>query len=93
MKITENTWEEQAAANMAKEIAKEIDFGIMKELLQFKYEFNFKDHSGLNAINIDPSIMENWCARNCKAGFIHNNGIHWCFKSQRDLNWFKLRWL
>jgi hypothetical protein len=87
------TIEEEMANRMANEIAKEIDFGILKELCQFNYEFNFKEHRGVTAINIDPSIMENWCASNCKDGFIHNNGIHWCFKSERDLNWFKLRWL
>ena len=87
------TLEEEMAGRLAKEIAAEIDFGIIKELLAYKYEFNFKEHTGLNTINIDPSIMNNWCKSNCKDGFIHNQGLYWCFESERDLNWFKLRWL
>ena len=87
------TLEEEMATRLAKEIAEDIDFGIMKELLAYKHEFSFKEHISLNAINMDPSIMNNWCKSNCKDGFIHNKGLHWCFESERDLNWFKLRWL
>ena len=85
--------EEEMANRLAKEIAEDIDFGILKELCDFKYEFSFKDQLGINTVNMDPSIIEGWCASNCKDGFIHNKGLHWCFKSEQDLNWFKLRWL
>lgn len=88
-----NSIEEEMASRLAKEIAEDIDFNIIKDLLAYEYEFDFKEHTGLNTINIDPSIMNNWCKSNCKDGFIHNRGLYWCFESERDLNWFKLRWL
>lgn len=85
MKITENTWEEQAAKQMADDIDREILWGMLEGMgwVRVMLPTLVDNH---NAIDITY-----WLEDNCKESF-ERSGRDFIFKNTKDANWFKLRW-
>jgi len=85
MKITENTWEDQAAKKMADEIDFEILCGMLIQL-------------GWKKIVLSPMTWEQgyeidgWTEKHVKGPF-ETMGLVWIFEQEEDANWFALRWL
>jgi len=84
------TLEDEIAENIAKEMADDIDFEIMKELL---IESGWYVIELLSLGSREQSIdIKDWVTKNCKRGFIAR-GKTFVFKSKKEAEWFSLRWL
>lgn len=81
--------EQELMETLSKEIAKEIDEGIMLYTLleagwtPVKFYFKSKEHS--NDVHI-------WLLENCKNAW-HRYGSEYVFKDKKEAEWFILRWL
>ncbi len=73
----------------ANQMAKEIDFTILTEMLC---------QIGWTKVVLFPMTWENgalidhWVEQNIKGNF-ETMGLVWVFEQQQDANWFALRWL
>jgi hypothetical protein len=83
------TLEEEIANKMGNQMAREIDREILWGMLQ-----------GIGWCRVMlPRFVDNhhaidigyWLEENCKKAF-ERNGRDFLFESQKDANWFKLRW-
>jgi hypothetical protein len=80
--------EDELMKSMADEIQKEIDGGIMMELL---------GANNWHKVKLYPMTMETseevdaWVASNTK-GRHWTQGIVWMFEQEQDAMWFNLRW-
>jgi hypothetical protein len=85
MKITEDTWEAQAAKQLARDIDREVLWGMLQGIGWTRImlpRFVDNDHA------VDITY---WLADNCKDAF-ERSGRDFIFESQKDANWFMLRW-
>ena len=86
MKITEDTWEAQAAKKMADDIDREVLWGMLEGL-------------GWTRVML-PRLIDNnhaidityWLEANCKNPF-ERSGRDFMFESKQDANWFILKWM
>jgi hypothetical protein len=82
--------EQQLMEKMSKEIAQEIDFGILSDLLVYsgwvKIELDTLENNN-NAID-----MNEWLDMNCKHK-VSRLGRKFVFESSAEAEWFILRWL
>jgi len=85
MKITEDTWEDQAAKQIADDIDREILWGMLQGIGWTRVMLpRFIDNH--HAIDIT-----NWLEETCKHG-VERSGRDFIFENKQDANWFKLRW-
>lgn len=73
---------------LSKEIAKEIDFGVMSAIL-----FDM----GWHKVKLNPMTYEQSCdidrwTRETIRGQFYNMGLVWIFEEAKDAMWFTLRW-
>lgn len=84
VKSIEDEWYE----TVAKEIAREIDDGIMSNILVESgwtpVHFTFKD-------NFQATDIQIWLQNECK-GMYRRLGSDYLFKDVKDAEWFILRW-
>jgi hypothetical protein len=82
--------EHELMEKMSKELAQEIDFGILSDLLVYfgwvKIELDTLEHNN-NAIDISE-----WLVINCKHK-VNRLGRQFVFESSAEAEWFILRWL
>jgi len=89
MAIKTTSLEEQITEDLAKEMAEEMDFGIMKELLIGSGWYTVEL---LTLGSREKSIeLRDWVTKNCKRGFV-SRGKTFIFKSKKEAEWFSLRW-
>ena len=87
--MTKVSLEDEIANHISSEIAKEIDFGIISDLLVA---------SGWVKVVLRPMTWEQgaeidlWTESNVKGKF-QTMGLVWIFEKPEDANWFSLRWL
>jgi hypothetical protein len=85
----DNDIETQMSESLSKEIADEIDFEIMMDLLV---------QTGWHKVVLRPmtwedgATIDNWVENNVKCRF-HTRGLVWLFEDAKDANWFSMRWL
>jgi hypothetical protein len=83
-----NSLEDEIYASLADEIAREIDEGIMSNILVetgwTPVKFHFKDNNQAVDINI-------WLAGTC-TGDYRRLGSDYVFENKQDAEWFILRW-
>ena len=87
--MTQGEWVEQLQEELGKEMAREIDREVlwgMLEGLGWTRVMLPTLGSGEQAVDI---IV--WIEENCKFA-VERNGRDFMFESERDANWFKLRW-
>lgn len=77
--------EEEITQTLGKEIAKEIDNGILYDLMK-SYGWNEVTISG----TVHADIIK-WCVENCQGPFRQYNN-HFIFEEAKDATWFALRW-
>lgn len=76
---------EKAGTEMAREIDREILWGMLEGMGWHRVMLSrFTDNN--HAIDITD-----WLEHNCKDAF-ERSGADFIFESQKDANWFKLRW-
>lgn len=82
-----NSWlEDELSKSFAKEIQEVIDNGIIIDLIMQTGEYNYK-----HQFTVDPDTMIQWCVEN----FLSNwkiFGNHIFIESEKDNNWYLLRW-
>jgi hypothetical protein len=90
MAIKTTSLEDQITEDLAREMAEEIDFGVMKDLLT---------DSGWYTVELprlesrEKSIdIKDWITEKCKRGFV-SRGKTFIFKCKKEAEWFSLRWL
>lgn len=72
----------------ARELADDIDFQVMRELLL---------ESGWSEAVLKPMTWEQsaeidiWTSQNIKKGF-YTRGLVWLFKDAKEATWFRLKW-
>lgn len=82
--------EQEIAADMAEEIAKEIDFGILATLLvENGWTTVEVDHYTSNENAID---IADWAETNCKGKHI-KHGRKYVFELKADAEWFTIKWI
>lgn len=87
--MTKVSLEDEITNHISSEIAKEIDFEIMSDLLVA---------SGWVKVVLRPMTWERgaeidlWTELNVKGKF-QTMGLVWIFEKSEDANWFALRWL
>jgi len=88
--MTQGEWAEQIQEELGKEMAREIDREVLWGMLE-----------GLGWTRVMlPRLIDNyhavdigyWLVDNCKHSY-ERNGRDFMFESQKDANWFKLRWM
>lgn len=81
--------EDEVMDMIAKDIAKEIDEGIISNMLVeigwTSVKFEFKDSIQANDINF-------WLLENCKEGWSRYSGSYF-FEDVKEAEWFILRWV
>lgn len=81
---------DQAVSKAAKELAEEIDFSVLADMLEesgwVSVELPFWTNSK------DPVDVEVWLFHTCK-GEYKKYKRRYLFKNAQDATWFKLRWL
>ena len=80
--------EEKLAADMAKQIADDIDWQILSDIYV---------QMGYTKVIVDADFekeweLKIWALGNCKGNYQHR-GSTFIFEDVKDANWFKLRWL
>ena len=81
--------EEDILNKVGKQMADEIDFGILSDMLC---------ELGWRKVILSPMTWEDgyevdaWTANHIK-GHFENMGLVWIFETEEDANWFALRWL
>jgi hypothetical protein len=81
---------EQEIINRAgKQMAEEIDFGILADLLKEIgwVEIEFEPH----VESILSYEIQNWIRNNCK-GLFRSRGKRFLFELEKDASWFLLKW-
>lgn len=88
MKDTENLMD-QLARETAKEIAEEIDFGIIADMLVEVgwTKLYFEPLRGVE----EAYDISAWIRHNC-TGRVKSRGRTWLFEKEKDAVWFTLRW-
>ena len=81
--------EQELYDNLAREIAREMDEGILSNILVANgwtpVEFHFND-------NFQAVDINNWLNEQCKGQWTRY-GSDYLFKDKQDAEWFILRWL
>lgn len=81
--------EQEMMERISKEIAKEIDEGIMSDMLieigWTPVEFYFQDNHHANDVNF-------WLLENCKSHW-RRFGKKYLFEDVKEAEWFILRWI
>jgi hypothetical protein len=81
--------EDEMADYLANQMAKDIDFNILAELLV---------EDGWIKVILSPMTTETsnaidmWILKQCK-GHHHARGLVWLFERSEDAMWFKIRWM
>ena len=87
-KMAVKSLEDEMADILAKEIAREIDDGIMSNILVetgwTSVQFYFKDNFHANDVNL-------WLMENCKHKW-RRLGSDYLFEDIKEAEWFILRW-
>lgn len=85
MKITEDTWEAQAAKQMADDIDREILWGMLEGMGWTRVMVPTLGNAYM-AVDIIT-----WLEENCKQSH-ERSGRDFIFESAKDAQWFILRW-
>lgn len=85
MKITEHTWEDQAAKQVADDIDREVLWGMLQGMGWTRVMLPTLGN-GEMAVDIIT-----WLEDNCRDPY-ERSGRDFIFKNNKDANWFKLRW-
>jgi len=78
--------EHEMMEKLSSDMAREMDFDIIVDMLEYiRVELPLFD-SRYNAVDI-----ADWCTDNCTGNFM-NFGVRFAFEKSKDAEWFILRW-
>lgn len=82
--------EDEITENLAREMAEEIDFAIMKDLLTDSGWYTIELSKLANREQLFD--IRDWITKNCKGGHVSREKT-FIFKCKKEAEWFSLRWL